>query len=107
LNLIPKNATNDPKQEAITNGERIMLSQFELGQIEAAFQLAEVSALTEEAKAKIAYCRKLIKLADERETIKHANHHASAIGRGRFTDATEATRFMDRIAADCSLHGSD
>lgn len=78
-----------------------MLDQFTIGHIRAVFSLAEEGRLSPRAKAKIAYCRKLIAHAEQQEYAKHAGAYAAAIG----TESSQG--LMDSIAADCAAHGSN
>jgi hypothetical protein len=77
-----------------------MLSQFEIGHIKAAFSLAEEGKLSPRAKAKIAYCRKLIAHAEQQEYEKHMGAYAAAIG------TKPSQGLMDGIAKDCARYGN-
>jgi len=84
-----------------------MLAQFDINHILAAFELSEAGQISPQARAKIAYCRKLIGLAEDKVLVEQANNYSRAIGSGQVTSPDHARKVLDRIAADCDRYGTN
>jgi hypothetical protein len=84
-----------------------MLSQFDINHILNAFNLAEDGEISEQVKQRIAYCRKLIKNAEDKFVIEQANEYATAIGSAEIVRVEYVEHFIDMIADDCAAHGCD
>jgi hypothetical protein len=84
-----------------------MLDQFTINHIKNAFDLAEAGELSQQAKQRVCYCRKLIKQAEDKIMLEQANAYATAIGSAEIARAKYAQHFIDMIADDCAAHGSD
>jgi hypothetical protein len=84
-----------------------MLDQFTINHIKNAFDLAAQGQISQEARSRIAYTRKLIAVAEEAALIRQAGNHARASGAGQVTSAAQARQYLDGVAAECAIHGCD
>ena len=77
-----------------------MLSQFEINHIKHAFQLARQNGLNDVALAKFEYAEKLIRLAEEAETVRMAKELAGANDRttSGLDDPENAQKYLNHFA---------
>jgi hypothetical protein len=83
-----------------------MLSQFEIGHIKAAFDLAGECQLSDLARAKIAYCLRLIEHAENQTRIAMAANYARANGVEAPRSAEAAAKYINSIADACERLGT-